>query len=88
MKADKSGSSIFAQNVTSLNVYNTKFLDNYASNGGSIYIKNSNKPNKIEYSTFMNNTAQQGGAIYGEDIHLAIDNTEFISNSAFKCNSE
>jgi len=78
-----------AFNVNNLyNVYNTQFLNNYASrelsgkdaNGGAIYSALASKTNTILLSYFENNKADFGGALFLEGTDTDLIDTSFIGN--------
>jgi predicted outer membrane repeat protein len=71
--------------TTSVNISDTEFIDNSASEfGGAIHIHSeSQDKSTIKDSTFEDNYGGlTGGAIFGNEAKLVISNTDFIDNSA------
>ena len=63
-----------------VNIYNSRFINNTAGNGGAIYLAKAGAV--ISNCYFEGNTAVNGGAIYNSYASLLVEHCEFYNNSA------
>lgn len=72
--------------VGELNIINTLFADNYATEAGAVKLRRGSTEGVIAASEFKNNYAvvRDGGAIVHSDGILRIDNTKFTGNESQK----
>lgn len=76
--------------VGELNIINTLFADNYATEAGAVKLRRGSTEGVIAASEFKNNYAvvRDGGAIVHSDGILRIDNTKFTGNESQKAAAE
>lgn len=76
------GAAIYAESGTTVKVYNSLFIDNFATDNGGAIATEGNL--NIDHSLFNNNLAgKDGGAIYFTgDNNLTIKNSSFTDNHA------